>query len=342
MSAARYGDEPGSCIYRLHIDKDIMKASEAVAITYVPADCGSLIPGKSKAPQAFQGVGVVSKLRDAGISSLSEHHALDVPATYTAASFEPGSVRDEALNISVCQRVKDTISKNLDRAPAFQLILGGECCMLPAILSAFWQHSSTLSPPKRVGLLYIDADTDLSSPTDAGSTGNFAGMNMTHLVQVPGSLESMKQFSRPGGNPVCDASNMVLFGTNMSLPGNKREHFAYLFDNNYKVVTSASIAREPEQRAKEALKYLEERVDVIMVHLDVDAIDPQMFPLANVPNSTGVSFQQMMRALGVLLASDKVGGLSIAEVNPDHDPGLEMVGRLTDEIVGMLAARSSK
>jgi arginase len=124
--------------------------------------------------------------------------------------------------------------------------------------------------------------------------------------------------------------------------GNKREHFAYLFDNNYKVVTSASIAREPEQRAKEALKYLEERVDVIMVHLDVDAIDPQMFPLANVPNSTGVSFQQMMRALGVLLASDKVGGLTIAEVNPDHDPGLEMVGRLTDEIVGILAARSSK
>jgi arginase len=128
----------------------------------------------------------------------------------------------------------------------------------------------------------------------------------------------------------------------MSLPGNKREHFAYLFDKNYKVVTSTSIAREPEQRARETLEYLEDRVDIIMVHLDVDAIDPQMFPLANVPNFTGVTFEQMMRALGVLLASGRVGGLTVAEVNLDHDPGLEIVRRLTDEIVVMVAARSRK
>jgi arginase len=268
---------------------------------------------------------------------------LEIPATYSAATFEPGSVRNEALNISVCERVKDAISRNLESAPSFQLILGGECCsMLPAILSAFWHYSSIHSPPKRVGLLYIDADTDLSSPIDPDSTTNFAGMNMTHLVQTPGSLESIRQFSKPSGDAVCDASNMVLFGTNMSLPGNKREHFAYLFDNNYKVVTSTSIAREPEQRAREALEYLEDRVDIIMVHLDVDAIDPQMFPLANVPNFTGVTFEQMMRALGVFLASGKVGGLTVAEVNPDHDPWLEMVARLTDEIVAMVAARSRR
>jgi arginase len=61
----------------------------------------------------------------------------------------------------------------------------------------------------------------------------------------------------------------------MVLSGNKPDHFAYLFDNDYKVVSSASVAREPEQRAREALKYLEDSFDVIMVHLDVDSIDPQ-------------------------------------------------------------------
>lgn len=125
----------------------------------------------------------------------------------------------------------------------------------------------------------------------------------------------------------------------MSLPGNKPEHFAYLFDNNYKVVSSASVAREPEQRAREALKYLEDKVDIIMVHLDVDSIDPGTFPLANVPNFTGVMFEEMMKALKVFLGSDKVKGLTVAEVNPDHDPGLDMVERLTDQVVGMLAAR---
>ena len=214
--------------------------------------------------------------------------------------------------------------------------------MSPAILSAFWQHADSQSPPMRVGLLYIDADTDLASPTEPGSTGIFAGMNMTHLVRDPGALKRMKQFSRPSDEPVCDASNTVLFSTNMSSPGNKREHFAYLFDSNFKVVTSASVAHEPEQRAREALSHLEERVDVIMVHLDVDAIDPQVFSLANVPNFTGVTFEQMMRALKVFLGSKKVGGLTIAEVNPDHDPGLEMVERLTGQIVEMLAARGRR
>ncbi len=148
-----------------------------------------------------------------------------------------------------------------------------------------------------------------------------------------------QRFSQNSGEPVCDASNTVLFGTNMSLAGNKDAHFAYLFDHNYKVVSSASVARDPEGRAREALQYLEDRVDIILVHLDVDSIDPQMFPLANVPNFTGVTFEQMMRALRVFLASDKVGGLTVAEVNPDHDPGLVMVERLSSQIVSMLAAR---
>lgn len=321
-----------------------MAALGSISITYVPADCGSIIPGKSKAPKAFQDVSIASKLRNAGLPSVSEHHPLDSPATYAATTFAPGSVRNEDVNISVCQRVRRTITQNLNAftKPPFQLILGGECCMSPAILSAFWQHADSQTQPLRVGVIYIDADTDLASPTDPGSTGNLAGMNMTHLIRSPGALQSMEQFARPSGEPLCDPSNTVLFGINMSFSGNKQEHFTYLFDNNYKVVSSASVARGPEQRAEEALKYLEDRVDVIMVHLDVDAIDPLLFPLANLPNFTGVTFEQMMRALKIFLASERVGGLTIAEVNPDHDPGLGMVERLTGQVVEMLAARGGR
>lgn len=332
-----------------------MAASRSVAITYVPADCGSVIPGKSKAPQAFRDVGTVDRLRRAGVDNVSEHHALEAPATYAMASFEPGGVRNQDVNIDVCGRVHRTIARNLmsssslsssaSSRPPFQLILGGECCMSPAIVAAFWQHAQAQSPPLRVGLIYIDADTDLASPTDPSSTGIFAGMNMTHLLGRDGALPAMKeQFSRPSsGAPVCDASNIVLFGINMTLPGNRPEHFGYLFDNGYQVISAASVARDPEQRARKALEYLDGTgVDVILVHLDVDSIDPQMFPLANVPNFTGVTFEQMMRALKVLLASDKVAALTVAEVNPDHDPGLEMVDRLTGEIVGMLGVRGER
>lgn len=322
-----------------------MAADISVAITYVPADCGSIIPGKSKAPKAFQDVGIARKLEDERLFTVSEHEALDSPAKWSAATFSPGSARNEDLNVSMCQRVYDSITARLTPAtstkvPPFQLILGGECGMLPAILSAFWQRAASLSPPLHVGLIYIDADTDLSSPTDPSSLGTFASMNMTHLIRSSGALESMAKFCQPSGSPVCDASNTVFFGTNMGLQSNKREHFSYLFDNEYKVVSSVSVAREPERCARSALKHLEDHsVDVIIVHLDVDAIDASMFPLANIPNFTGVSFELMMRALDVFIASEKVAALSIAEVNPDHDPGLEMVKRLTGQIVSLLKAR---
>ncbi|KAG5764942.1 hypothetical protein H9Q72_006974 [Fusarium xylarioides] len=318
-----------------------MAASRSISITYVPADCGSIIPGKSKAPQAFRDVGIVSKLKDAGVPTVSKHHALEAPATFSATTFSVGGARNEDINIAVCEAVERTIGNNFRTTGQadFQLVLGGECCMLPAILSAFWEHADSQSLPQRVGLIYIDADTDLTSPTDPSSIGTFAGMNMAHLVRLPGALPRMEQFSRPSGEPVCDASNTVFFGTNMSLPGNKPEHFKYLFDNNFKVVSSASVAKDPEQRAREALQFLQDKVDIIMVHLDVDSIDPGTFPLANVPNFTGVEFENMMRALKVLLGSEKVGGLTVAEVNPDHDPGLKMTEKLTSHIVDMLAAR---
>ncbi|CAG9948469.1 unnamed protein product [Clonostachys rosea f. rosea IK726] len=322
-----------------------MTTSRSVAITYVAADCGSVIPGKSKAPQAFQDAGIAKKLRDAGMPIVSELDALDSPARYSVKPFSKGSVRNEELNISVCQSVRRVVSHNItasssDQSP-FQLILGGECCMCPAILSSFWEHAASQSPPKRVGLIYIDADTDLASPHDRNSTGNFAGMNMTHLIGRENGLESMRQFSRPSGEAVCDPSNMVLFGINMGFAGNKPEHFAYLFDNEYTVLSSESVALSPEKCARRALKRLEENTDIIMVHFDVDSIDPRLFPLANVPNFTGVTFEQMMAALRVFLASDKVAGLTIAEVNPGHDPDLSMVNRLSEEVVQMLSSRRS-
>lgn len=78
---------------------------------------------------------------------------------------------------------------------------------------------------------------------------------------------------------------------------------------------------------------MEERVDYIIVHLDVDVIDPGEFPLCNVPNWTGLGYEETMSAVKIFLKSEKCIALSMAEVNPDHDPGLEMTTRLVDDIV---------
>jgi arginase len=90
------------------------------------------------------------------------------------------------------------------------------------------------------------------------------------------------------------------------------------------------------------LHYLEERVDVILVHLDVNSINPRTFPIANVPNYTGVNFKAIMQALVVFVASNKVACLCVAEVNLDYNPKLKIVERLSKEIVGMLGLRKGR
>lgn len=146
-------------------------------------------------------------------------------------------------------------------------------------------------------------------------------------------MESMKPFTRPNGRGVCDAENTVLFGLNAALQGNTREQMGWLFDEGFRVFTSLAVARDPKGSARRALEWLEERVDVFLLHFDVDAIDATLFPLANIANRTGVGFEGVMEAVRVFLASGKCGGLCIGEVNPTHDPDGVMVKMLVDELV---------
>ena len=316
-------------------------ANRDLTVINVPSDIGSMIKGKHLTPAAFQSLGVVKRLSDAGFT-VDERDALpDGPTSWSfGASFDPHGTRNEEENVKVNHQVKVAVSNAIgsgSSTPPFQFVVGGECSIVPAIMSGLWEKLA----PKRVGLLYVDGDCDLTLPSDPGSSGNLASMTFTHLVMLPGALESMRPFTRLDGSGVVDSSNSVIFGLNSALQGNTRSQMGYLMDEGYRVFTSAAVAKDPSLRARQALSYLEERVDYIFVHFDVDAIDPTVFPLANVPNRTGAGFEQVMTAMKIFLSIPKVCGICVAEVNVDHDPGLKMAGMLIDELVEGLKSRLS-
>ncbi|KAF2014397.1 Arginase/deacetylase [Aaosphaeria arxii CBS 175.79] len=317
-----------------------MATRKAVNIINVSSDVGSVYAGKSKAPAAFEAAGLREKLHASGVRLLQQSKSLKSSAGWTSSTREPNGARNEARTVGSCHQVAEMLANELQSCEpsTFQLILSGECLYCPAILSAYWKHVEGTS--QRVGILYVDADCDLYTPTEPNASGNIAGMTLTHMTLRDGALDSMKAFSRPDGSGVVDNENIVLFGLNSTSEANKREHMGYLFDNNFRVITSQAIQRAPEERAKEALQWLESRVDQIVVHLDVDVIDPGEFPLCNVPNWTGLSFKNTMSAVKIFLKSEKCVAFSIAEVNPDHDPGLEMTGKLVDEIAAGLSQLS--
>jgi arginase len=315
-------------------------ASHRINVVNVPSDIGSIYAGKSRAPAAFRSAGLQTKLRAAG-HQMNEFDAFSfASAGWAASNREPNGARNEVRTVAACQQVFDTITATLDNQPKppFNLILGGECLYCPAILSAYWRHLE--GTQRRVGIIYVDADCDLYTATDPTGSGNIAGMTLTHMTLRYGALDSMKAFCRPDESGVVDNSNIVLFGFNTNSEANKRDHMSYLFDNNFRVVTSQAVQRAPIDRAQAALRWMEAQVDHIVVHLDVDVIDPGEFPLCNVPSWTGLGFEETMAAVKVFLNSEKAVALSVAEVNPDHDPGLKMTEALVDHIVDGLCSRN--
>jgi arginase len=320
--------------------------AKSINIINVPSDLGSVYAGKSRAPAAFKSAGLHKRLETAGFK-VSESSAFP-DSGWISSSREPNGARNEANAVAACEKVQQTVAvalsndenKDDKQLSTFQLILAGECLYCPAIMSAYWQHLKEST--KRIGIIYVDADCDLYTPQEPNSSGNIAGMTLTHLVLREGALDSMRAFCRPDstGSGVVDNSNIVLFGLNIDSPANKRPHLGYLFDNGFQVVTSQAVQKAPVQKAKAALQWMEDRVDHILVHLDVDVIDPGLFPLGNVPSWTNLGFNETMTAVKLFLKSEKVVGLSVAEVNPDHDPGLSMTKQLIEEIVAGLTERT--
>lgn len=323
-----------------------MPSPTPLNIISVPADTASIIRGKHLAPGALLAAGLIPALQTAGYSVTHTDALPSGPAIWTPAPRGPNGARNEPANLRVYHHVRAAVAQALaarpldddddGTRPPFQLILGGGCDILSPVLSAYTHH---LPQQQRIGLIYIDADADLATPLAPASTGTLAGMTLTHLLQHPAGLDSMRPFSRPDGSALVDAENLVLFGLNAANAGLSREHLAFLLDAHVHVTTSTALAAEPVRRAREALAWLESRVDLILVHLDVDAVDAGLFPLANVPQFSGAGFEAVMGAAGVFLGSAKAVGLVVAEVNPDHDPDGAMTGRLVREVAGHLGTR---
>lgn len=316
-------------------------------MTGVPTEAGTHFAGQCKAPEAIISTGkLLTKLAAKyevesvpDIFELNEHIA---NAAHWASAPKINGVRNEANTLKVMHHIKDDIiqrAKEQDRAKAIQLFLGGDCSMVPAIVSALHHNFSS----SKIGIVYFDGDCDLSLPGDShdsGRSGILDSMVLSHYTQRAGCLESIKSaFAKPDGAPLVDTSNIVLFGQDPLQPS--VEHWTYLCENQFKCFFRATVAANPASTARAALDYLHKHdCDAIFVHFDVDVIDSGEFPLGNFPHYAGLQFEQAAEALKIFLSeANTLIGLAVTEVNPNNDPSGEMVTKLVDVIVNGLNQR---
>ena len=229
-------------------------------------------------------------------------------------------------------RVADHVRAALDRGQR-PLVLGGDCTITLGVVAGFARHGGDL------GLLYFDGDADLSTPATSRS-GVLDSMGVAHLLG-----EGAPALAGIGPRtPLLAPDRLLLFG--FDDPDDLGEPQQALLARHAPAAWPATRARAvpggPRAAAAAALAELEARSGTVLVHFDVDVVDSGDLPLANFPHfGQGLSLTDAFACLEAFLASPKLGGLVVTEVNPDHDPGGQL-GRLVDGLVAALAQQGPR
>src|SRR6266849_350621 len=288
-----------------------------VSVLGVPTSAGSHNPGQEKAPAAWRAAGLIGELRAAG---LDVEDRGDLPAAPYRPAEPVGGLRDADRVVEVAQRVAAEVAA-IRAAGRLPLVLGGDCTITLGALDGFGEG----------GLVYFDGDADLSTPERSNSAVADT-MGMTHMLGG-GSPRLARLGSR---SPLLRPDQVVLFGFDPA----ELDTFEWteLASRHLYAAPAPAVRSDPAGQARQARAYLERRVDDYLVHFDVDVLHTGLFPLANFPHFAGLTLDEVSAALNEFARGEKFGGLVVTEVNPDHDPGGQLLAALVRTVAGAQAA----
>ena len=282
----------------------------------VPSSAGAHGPGQEKAPAALRKAGLLGALREAG---LEVEDLGDLPV----ARFTPDGAnrkrQSQSRVIKVARQVSDAVAGAVER-DLVPLVLGGDCTITLGVVAGLLRGQPDL------GLIYFDGDADLTTP-DTTHSGIFDSMGVAHLIG-----EGDPELAHIGPRfPLLPQDRIALFGFH---PYEIEPQESRLLEKSAMLrYPVTSMDDRPVELAAEARSRLEERARGIAVHFDVDVMDSAEIPLADWPHYDALSFGDAMRCLSVFVASPRLAGLVLTEINPDQDPDGLLVRQFIDAFV---------
>lgn len=292
-----------------------------IGLIGVPSSAGARRTGQEQAARAFRQAALDEHLRSAGYTVTDFG---DLPEV----SFRPDTQHPKAQNlqlvIDVARRVADQVEAVV-REHALPVVLGGDCTITLGVLAGLIRQMPNL------GLMYFDGDLDLNTP-DTTVSGIFDGMVMAHIIG-----EGADALARVGPRyPLMAEEKIVMFGYNGEAGGIDAVETQVLTQCKMMTYPAAQMRGKAIESAQEALTQLEGRADSILVHFDVDVIDFDDFPAADLAHHQGLSFDEALAALGVFVTSGKLAGLVITEFNAERDADGTLARRFVDAVAKAL------
>ncbi len=275
-----------------------------IALIGAPSSAGARFVGQEQAPQSLRDAGLVQLLRSDG------HEVVDL-GDLAQASFAPDPQHPKQQNLSLVVSVLEQVANRVESALAdgmWPLVIGGDCTVTIGVLAALAKHFPKL------GLMYLDGDVDLNTP-ETTHTGILDGMVLAHILG-----EGAEELSRFGCRyPLLEEQDITLFGYSTEAGGVDPVEIGLLEDTRMAKYPMEKVRDGVRDAATGALRDLEQEVDHILVHFDVDVVDVADFAAVDVPHDPGLGLLQVREALSIFLESHKSVGLVVTEFNASRD-----------------------
>ena len=296
----------------------------------VPSSAGARTPGLEKGPAALRAAGLLDSF-DHERESIEDHGDV-VGFRWRPDPEHLGSQHGMAV-AGVAAATADAVAKilSLGQTP---LVIGGDCTITIGVVAGFVR--SGLDP----ALLYVDGGPDLYTP-GASSVGHLDAMGLAHMLGLPGHLPEIGEIGPRV--PLLEPHDVVSYGAYLD----EDDPEQILLDQlEILDIGAAEIHEDVRTAAGRAREHIENASLGFVVHCDADVLAFADTPLADSPDSggdpIGLSLDELTTSLGVFAASPRFAGLVLTEVNPDHAPGPEDIGRFTAAVGAALAGTTAR
>jgi arginase len=298
----------------------------ALTLIGVPTSAGAFTPGQEKAPAALRAAGLLAALDQRGVEV---RDLGDAPEW----RWRPDRERPRAQNLgAVADIARDTAARvelALAEGGGPLLVLGGDCTIELGTLAGHLAHGES------VGLVYLDLHPDLNTPAKI-SEGTFDWMGMAHALGVEGAEPELVGI---GPRTPLLHDDQVLF---LSYGPQRARPFELdvMVRRSLAGIPVDEVAGDPEAVAERVLAEFAARFDRLLVHFDVDVVDFNDAQLSeDAVRGDGLTLDAAMRALRVLLSSERLSALTVTELTPAHgDEEGETLARFVDLLADALAA----
>ena len=250
--------------------------------------------GLGAGPTALLNAGIAAKLTAGG-------HRVSEPV---AAHLEPGDREDGRVAVNIGRLGAKTAAHVADarRRGEGVLVLAGDDTASIGVVSGLQQADGFGSA---IGIVWLDAHGDFNTP-ETSFSGILAGMPVAILAGLAGPL-----WRGAAGLAAPIPTDRILLAGVRELD---EKEATLLRSTDVRVVTADELGDGRTFAA--AVERLAQTCTLLLLHVDLDVLDPHLVPSASTPARGGLDIEGAAAAMATVLHTGKVAAVCVTSLNP--------------------------